>query len=482
MSTGASNSAASPAAQTHTDPQAQARDSAPQPLGQWYRAVWRWHFFAGLVVMPFLFALSVSGLLMLLSKPLEALLLKDLTTVAAADQALPAQTLLATVTAAHPHSQVKLYLPPSSATESARFVLVAHGGAGHGGHGAPASTVFINPYNGEILGSHDPASTLYAQVKAFHGNLLLGDIGDGLLEVAAGLAVLMILSGLYLALSGQPRQASLHTGSGRRERWRQYHRWIGLAVALPLLFFLLSGLAWTNVWGGKLVQGWSALPGTRLESALALQQHSSMNQAGVHQVPWVLEQTPLPVSATASGGEGVAVNLDSVSAFAKAQGLDTFRVHLPQDDSGVWTVSATTMAGDIRNPLQERVLHIDQHNGQPVAQLGFADYPALGKAMAAFIPTHQGDLGLWNWLLNMLLVLAIIALMISAVVMWWKRRPAKTYKLAPPAATPLKSKMIVGIMLVLGVCFPLSGAAMLAVIVLDALLISRVANLRALLK
>ncbi|GAB3372361.1 PepSY domain-containing protein [Spongiibacter taiwanensis] len=472
----------------------EARNS-DQPLAPLYRAVWRWHFFAGIVVLPFLFVLSVSGLLMLISKPLEPLLLNELTTVTATEPALPASALLATVEAAHPHQQVKLYLPPSSPTESARFVLVAHGGAGHGGHGAPATTVFINPYSGEILGSHDPASTFYAQVKTLHGSLMLGNLGDTLIEVVAGLAVLMVITGLYLAIRGKRRQTSAQTAFAQRENWRQAHRWTGVAVALPLLFFLLSGMAWTNVWGGKMVQGWSALPGTRLDAALAARdlrssepppsteqhQHSAMNESGVHQVPWVLEQTPMP-SPTSGTPHAPGLDLDAVNAIATAEGLETFRVHLPQDANGVWTVSATTIAGDITNPLNERVLHLDPHNGQLIAELTFADYPWLGKAMAAFIPTHQGDLGLWNWLLNLLLVLAIIALMIASVVMWWKRRPARAYQLAPPAATPAQSRGVIAVMLVLAVCFPLSGAAMVVVILVDTLLISRVPTLRALLK
>lgn len=29
--------------------------------GQWYRAVWRWHFYTGVLVIPFLFMLAMSG-------------------------------------------------------------------------------------------------------------------------------------------------------------------------------------------------------------------------------------------------------------------------------------------------------------------------------------------------------------------------------------------------------------------------------------
>ena len=65
--------------------------------GPFYRALWRWHFYAGLLVIPFLLALSVSGMLMLLSKPVDALLHKDLLNIQSVEQALPVSSQLVAV-------------------------------------------------------------------------------------------------------------------------------------------------------------------------------------------------------------------------------------------------------------------------------------------------------------------------------------------------------------------------------------------------
>lgn len=179
-----------------------ANSTAPRD-GAFYRALWRWHFYAGLLVMPFLLALSASGLLMLLSKPVDNWLIKDMTQVSVEGDALPATTLLATVRESFPDARVKLYIPPSEPTQSAQISLVAHHVGGHGGHGAPSTTAFVNPYNGEVLGTYDPGDSIYSAIKTFHGKLYLGDLGDSLIEIAAGLAILMVLSGIYLAFQRQ---------------------------------------------------------------------------------------------------------------------------------------------------------------------------------------------------------------------------------------------------------------------------------------
>lgn len=484
-----------------------------------YRAVWRWHFYAGVFVIPFLLTLSLSGLLMLVSKPLTTLFQQHLIAVEATGDALPASTLLTKVQENFPDAAIKLYLPAQSATETTRFSIESSTGSGHGGHGAPSTTVFINPYNAEILGTEDPDQSFYTQVQSFHSSLYLGKLGETLVEIAAGLAILMVVSGLYLAWPREGwRSLAITMAATHREDWKKLHRLIGLVITIPLLFFLISGLAWTNVWGGMLVQPWSSLPGTRYESPAAeqtsqadhanhsqphtqphtqLQQHVAMNQHGLHQVPWALEQTPMPMPGeAASGSETTAtatttntaindrdqLNLDAVTAIARVQGFTNYRVHLPQSETGVWTVSATTIAGDLSNPLGERILHLDRFSGNALAEISFADYPAIGKAMAAFVPLHQGDLGLWNWLLNLLFVMMVLLIIVSGVMLWWKRRPTRTRKLSPPTATATLNRSVVAIMLVIALCFPLSAAALALVIFLDWLFISRVESMRAAIK
>lgn len=140
------------------------------------------------------------------------------------------------------------------------------------------------------------------------------------------------------------------------------------------------------------------------------------------------------------------------------------------------------MAGDVTNPAQERTLHIDRHTGATLADIRFADYPLMGKAMTAGIPLHQGDLGLWNMLVNLLFCGLIILMIVGGITMWWKRRPQRTRGLAPPAAHPSANKAVVVLMLVAALFFPLSAAAIAIIIIVDLLLISRIERLRLIFK
>lgn len=433
--------------------------------GRFHAAVWRWHFLIGMLVIPFLFMLAGSGALMLLSKPLDSALNKELLVVEAGVNPLPASVLLERVREAFPHATVKLYLPPQRPDQAARFSLQSGHGGGHGGHGAPSTVAYLNPYTGELLGSNDPADSVYAMVKQWHGSLYLGRTGELLIEMAAGLAVLMIVTGLYLAWPKNGWRALMPARAlANRAAWRRWHLSLGWLIAVPLLFFLISGMAWTSIWGGKLVQPWGSLPGTRFElpetQPAPAMDHASMNEHGLHRVPWAVEQTPLP-----QGSSGPApLDLDAVVKQAAEHGFQQFRVHFPQGERGVWTVSATTIAGDISNPLDERILHLNPANGEPLKDIRFADYPAMGKAMAASIPFHQGDLGWWNWWLNLLLVTLVMALVITGAIVWWKRQSRR----APPKGERSSGRAVAVLMVVVGCAFPLSAAVLVSIILLDA--------------
>ena len=74
------------------------------------------------------------------------------------------------------------------------------------------------------------------------------------------------------------------------------------------------------------------------------------------------------------------------------------------------------MSNDSANPLSDRTVHVDQYTGKILANVGFADYGAAGKAMAVGIAFHEGDMGLWNLALVTVFCLSIIFLSVSGFV------------------------------------------------------------------
>jgi uncharacterized iron-regulated membrane protein len=343
--------------------------------------------------------------------------------------------------------------------------------------------VTVNPNDGAILDTIVKDDTWFHWASNIHGTLLMGDTGDHLMEIAAGLGIILVLSGLYLWWPrGETRLSSVllpNFSASGRAFWKELHISTGFWFSLVLLGFLFTGLAWSGVWGGKMVQAWSTFPAAKWDNVpLSDKTHAAMNHAALKEVPWALEQTPLPESGSLAGISGLpmgtVVNLDTVAYLAKLIGFEgQFRINVPQDEAGVYTISADSLDGDTTSPFGDRTVHVDRFTGKILADVKFSDYSLGGKSMAVGIALHQGNTGWWNTVLNLAFCLAIIFMTVSGTVMWWKRRPEKS--LGAPLY-PKEFRVPVGIMVIgAAVCiaFPLTGLAVLLFALVDVLLPKR---------
>ena len=449
--------------------------------GRFYAAVWRWHFYAGLYVVPFLVMLAITGLIMLWVAVIDGRDGENRLRVAPQATALPVSAQAEAARAAVPDGVVKQYLSPRDADRVALFRV---------DQGEAAFMVAVDPYTGTVVEQWPRQAGWYDFATDIHGTLLIGDVGDRLIEVAAGFGIVLIVTGLYLwwPRNGESALSVLVPNLAARGRnlWKSLHRSIGFWVAAVLLVFLLSGLSWAGIWGDKFVQAWSTFPAEKWDNVpLSDATHASMNHGATKDVPWALEQTPMPASGSEAGAAGIpagtAIDLDTVSALARTIGLDgRFQVALPDGETGVWTISQDSMSNDSPDPTSDRTVHLDRFSGKVLADVRYADYSLGGKAMAVGIALHEGDLGWWNVALNTVFCLSVIFLAVSGVVMWWKRRPAGAGRLvAPPrpAELPLwKGAVVIGLFLCLA--FPLVGLTLLAVLAIDVLLIQNVPALR----
>lgn len=455
---------------------AAAAERPADTTSKFYLATWRWHFYAGVYVVPFLIMLALTGLIMLYQDQIAAYQYGDRLFVTPAATQTTASAQLQAVQTAYPEATVSQYILPIAADRSSQFSIATVDGQ--------ELTIFVNPYSAQVLGSLDPSTTWYSWANNVHGTFFLGETGDRLIEIAAGFAILLVITGLYL---WWPRQRSEiwrafwpRFRAGKRIVWRDLHSSIGFYASLIIIFFMISGMSWTGVWGDKFVQAWNSFPAEKWEAPLSDKTHESMNHGVLEEVPWNLEQTPLPASGSMAGTPGIPeelpVTLDTVIAYARDNGFTNFRVNLPQGEEGVFTVSADTMSGDITDARQDRTVHLDQYTGKKLVDVGWQDYSLVAKGMAAGIALHQGDMGWWNLLLNTIFCLAVLLIAVSSVVMWWLRRPKQTLRLAAP---PMPSNMplwkgAVFIMLLISLAFPLVGLTLLCILALDLLILSRI--------
>jgi uncharacterized iron-regulated membrane protein len=443
---------------------------------RFHAVAWRWHFCAGLFVVPFLLMLALTGLVMVFFTGFQTRLGPEVT-VQATDQApLPVSAQASAVLELRSQATLREYIAPATPAHASWFVVARDG---------VTEAVAVDPYTAQVLRLLDKEHTAFAWAEKIHGTLLLGDVGDRLIEIAAGLGIVMVVTGIYLWWPrGGTRWAQALVPDLRltgRLWWRSLHASAGFWLSAGLLVFLLTGLSWTGVWGAKFAQPWGSFPAAKWDAVpLSDATHATLDAGGPHEVPWGLVQTPLPVSGSQRGAEGVPagqpVNLDSVAALARRLGFSgQHHIQLPQTDTGVYTLSADTMSGDLGHPTQDRTVHVDRHSGRVLAEAAYADYPPLAKAMAVGIALHQGDLGRWNAVLNVLFCLAIVFLCLSGLVMAWKRRPRGSWRLVAPPP-PRDAALWKGgalVMCALALAFPLSGAVLLVVLLLDWLVVSR---------
>ena len=483
---------------------------------QHYFTVWRWHFYTGIFIAPFLIILACSALGMLLMANTTGRENDRLTIIPQSTVAIPVSTQAKAALATLPESTLVKYIAPRDPDTVALFQVESE---------TQDNMVAVNPYTADVVQSIPTSSNLYHTFNNIHADLLLGKVGDYIQETTASLTILMILTGWYLWWQRRKSvKAMLVPDNGislkqKRSLFRTIHATLGSWLSILLLFFCVSGMAWAGVWGEKVVQAWSQFPAGKWGVApipvsvdpkhphaamdmSAAKPHvhgahsgpthgSALNSGKTKEVPWVLELTPMPISGTTKGKHGISatvpINVDTVNQYAREIGFTgRYHMNVPQDDTGVWTLSQDSMSYDMSSPTADRTVHIDRYSGKVLADIRFEDYNAFGKFMAAGIAIHMGTLGLWSVIANVLFCLAIIGICISGYLMWWQRRPSaqEVAGLNPPARGLKKSIPIwfMMVLLVVAIIFPTAIIAIISIALLDILIISRFTIFEKLLK
>lgn len=490
-------------------------------ISSYYTTIWRWHFYAGLFVAPFLIILATTGLGMVLLANTTG---RDNDRVKVTPQttSVPISTQAKNALATLPDGTDKTvaqYTAPRSADTVALFRVKS-------AENHIDNMVLINPYTGQVVKTFARKSNLYHQFDEFHGELMMGKVGDFIQELTASLTILLIVTGMFLwwQKNQSVKVMLIPNGTEKQQKrltFRTIHATLGSWVAVVLLFFCISGLAWAGIWGEKMVQAWNQFPagkwgveptpvsvlpnsdmamsmpmsdptkphvhGADGEQAVNVHTHgNTLNDGKTKEVPWVLEFTPMPTSGTQLGTDGLPkgtpITLDSVNNYARQLSfVGRYQINLPQDDKGVWTVSQDSMSYDMTNPMADRTVHIDRYTGKVLADIRYDDYNAFGKFMATGIALHMGTMGWASILANGLFCVAVIAISVSGIVMWWQRRPANANGLQPPASgkkLPIPWQFA-GVLLVVACIFPTAIMAIVSVAALDFVVLKRVKKLQA---
>jgi uncharacterized iron-regulated membrane protein len=454
--------------------------------GGWFRAFWRWHFYAAFLVVPVLLVLATTGLVYLLRFQIEPLLHADLMKVdqpAGMDFTQPYDAQLAAVERAYPDATVMSMTEPSAPDRSTVFSLVLDDGS--------PRDVFVSPWGAEVLGDLNPDTTLSGYAVRLHADLMAGTLGDRVTELAACWAIVMALTGYVLFWKGRVARRRRRRARAAGARLRSTHALVGSVVGVGVLMLLVSGLPWTGVFGAKAQQLataggsslWSTDPGAASNPISRLDE--SLPHSHAHEVPWGMGASEVPRSGAGEDAHGSVANVDTAVTVADREGLrHPMTVALPTaggagghgshgGGGGSDVFSVIGYAFDA--PTDERTVHVDRFSGEVVSTYGFDDYPALAKVVSHGIGLHEGrSLGPWSFWGALLMCVGVVVLCLTGPLMWWRRRPSGSLG-APRGRMPLRGSplLLVGLV-VLGVLLPLFGLSVLVVLALDHLVVRRV--------
>lgn len=441
--------------------------------------VWRWHFFAGLMVMPFAVILAITGSIYLFKPQFEAAVEARINQRAAALAAdtLPMDALLDAALAAHPGSQLGKVLVPSAPDDpTVEFELRGPDGM---------RTLWVDRSTGEVL--HDTATPgrFMNFIKRIHGTLLGGDQGSLVVEIMASWMIILIVTGMYLwwprgTVWWRVLLPDFSANGGKRETWRKVHGMAGTWIGGLILAILLSGLPWTQVWGdgftkAKEIAGLKA-PGQEwfvtLESSGPHADHSShdhmQHATGAELWDQGKDAGAVDVVSASASVTGLRpLSLEEIFAAARPQQFaPPVEVQPPRGENGVWTIRSMSPSRPDRVTV-----HHDRWTGEEILRIEFTDHNPVDRFVAQAVAFHEGALfGPLNLATGVLAALGVILLTVSGTVMWWRRRPQGRIGVPPmPGDRRLAAGMVV-LILVLGVLLPMAGITLLIALAVDTLI------------
>ena len=443
---------------------ARLKTKAPDMMSGAYRAVWRWHFYAGVLVMPFLMLLTLTGGLYLFKDEIDHAVYRSMIEVpASAQQANPDQWLAAAARSGK--GRAANVLVPDRADQAVRVRVDRPDGAQH--------TVFVDPHTATVTGVTAYGGVTETIKKLHSLTLFGGPIGTGLnilVEIVAGWAIILCATGLYLWWPRRRAGGVLkpsETDASRRPFWRDVHALTGFYVGGVIIFLAVTGMPWSAVWGDRFM---GVMRDTGLGRPPAPAAASPWSHAKPHDAPagvgWTLENAVLPADSHAPGHS--APSLTRVLQTARDQGLPRpFTISIPQSSDLAWTVARQT-----RKAEDARSLYVDGVSGAVKADLRWSQFGVIAKGFEWGIAVHQGmQYGWINRIVMLIGCIAVWLLAISGLVMWWKRRPPSLSRgrIGAPTAPPSHRARIAVLCIVipLSILYPLTGLSLVAALLLD---------------
>lgn len=411
----------------------------------------RLHFYAGVLVGPFLLIAAVSGGLYAIAPTLEQFVYRDYLHVDSAGPARPVAEQIRAAQVVRPDLTVAAVRPANDPTDTTR-VLFDDPTLGE----SERLAVFVDPATAQPIGEltvygSSGALPVRTWIDQLHRNLHLGESGRLYSELAASWLGVIALAGVALWVR---RRRGLFTVDRRlrgRARTLNWHGAVGLWIAAGLLFLSATGLTWSRYAGDNITELRAALSWTTPTVATGIDVGDHAHH-GAH---------------AATGGDAPRVDeVDGVLRSARDAGVGgAVEVSIPADRGTAFTVAQT------REPwvMSNNAVAVDGATGRVTDVSWFSDWPVAAKLAAWGIQLHMGLLfGLPNQLALAALAAALVTVIVRGYLMCWRRRPTGApargaWRGAPKAAVAA----LVTTAAVIGWFVPLLGLSLLGFLAID---------------
>jgi uncharacterized iron-regulated membrane protein len=251
--------------------------------------------------------------------------------------------------------------------------------------------------------------------------------------------------------------------------WRDIHAVTGMWVSFLALLFLFTGLPWAKSWGGYLRaarkitgkslvhEDWTTGHSSEIAKRLAMNRSALAAMTDIHAGhAGHMNMGPPPAGAYAAINQMIA---------------PTERLHLafpvlispPMHRNGPWTAKSDSQDRVLRDQVA-----LDPASGAVLARLNFSQRPWIDRMVGIGVAAHEGHLYGWlNQLVNLCTALGLIVLSVSALVLWWRRRPDGVLGAPASLTKPRFTAGLVVLVIALAVYLPLFGLSLVLVLLTE---------------
>ncbi|WP_432142309.1 PepSY-associated TM helix domain-containing protein [Streptomyces sp. bgisy084] len=444
--------------------------------------VLRLHFYAGVLIAPFLLVAAVTGLLYAGAFQAEKVIYAQELSVPVGKAERPLSQQVADARKTHPEGKLAAVRPAPRPGDTTRVLLsdVPGVSADH------QLAVFVDPYTGNVRGALETygstgALPLRTWLDALHRDLHLGETGRLYSELAASWLWVVAGGGVALWIGRKRRNRRLRalalpdrTATGRR-RTLSWHGAVGLWAAAGLVFLSATGLTWSAYAGANIGELRESLGQATPTVSTAVTEHHAGHggSAGMPGMPDMPGRGDAKGNRS-SGSAPADVGIDKVLRTARTQGLtNPVEIGLPTEKGTAYVVKQVQRSW----PEKQDAIAVDPATGKVTDVSRFADHPVLAKLTRYGIDLHTGTLfGLANQIALAALALALIFLILWGYRMWWQRRPTRDRALSFGRPVPrggwrqVPLPVLIPLVLAVGVVgrlVPLLGISLVAFLVVD---------------